>query len=300
MMRLRRSELSTPASSEKMIEKAAASEADLVFLDLEDSVAPKEKRSARGKVIEGLLTLNWGKKTRAVRINNIETEYAYEDIIEIVEKAGEHLDLIIIPKVKAARDVWWVDTLLTQIETKLKRTRKIALECLIEEVEALINAEEIAHSSPRLEALIFGPGDFSASQGIRMSAIGALPGGYPGDMWHYARNKIVVAARAAGIEAVDGPYADFRNPDGYRVEATRACVLGFVGKWAIHPSQIAIANEAYSPTQNEVDRARKLAKAYADAEEQGLGAVAIDGVMVDAASVRILRNVIAKADLIGM
>jgi citrate lyase subunit beta/citryl-CoA lyase len=300
MMRLRRSELSTPASNEKMIEKAAASEADLVFLDLEDSVAPKEKRNARAKVIEGLRTLNWGKKTRAVRINNIETEYAYEDIIEIVEKAGEHLDLIIIPKVKAARDVWWVDTLLTQIESKLKSKRRIALECLVEEVEALINAEEIARSSPRLEALIFGPGDFSASQGIRMSAIGALPGGYPGDMWHYARNKIVVAARAAGIEAVDGPYADFRNPDGYRVEATRASVLGFVGKWAIHPSQIAIANEVYSPTQKEVERARKLAAAYAQAEEQGLGAVAIDGVMVDAASVRILRNIIAKADLIGM
>jgi citrate lyase subunit beta/citryl-CoA lyase len=300
MMRLRRSELSTPASSEKMIEKAAASEADLVFLDLEDSVAPKEKRNARGKVIEGLRALNWGKKTRAVRINNIETEYAYEDIIEIVEKAGEHLDLIIIPKVKAARDVWWVDTLLSQIETKLKLTRRIALECLIEEVEALINAEEIARSSPRLEALIFGPGDFSASQGVRLSAIGALPGGYPGDMWHYARNKIVVAARAAGIEAVDGPYADFRNSDGYQVEAMRASVLGFVGKWAIHPSQIAIANEVYSPTPKEVDRARKLAKAYAEAEEQGLGAVAIDGVMVDAASVRILRNVIVKADLIGM
>ncbi len=300
MMRLRRSELSTPASSEKMIEKAAASEADLVFLDLEDSVAPKEKRNARGKVIEGLRTLNWGKKTRAVRINNIETEYAYEDIIEIVEKAGEHLDLIIIPKVKAARDVWWVDTLLTQIETKLKLTRRIALECLIEEVEALINAEEIARASSRLEALIFGPGDFSASQGIRMSAIGALVGGYPGDMWHYARNKIVVAARAAGIEAVDGPYADFRNSEGYRVEATRASVLGFVGKWAIHPSQIAIANEVYSPTQKEVDRARNLAKAYAEAEEQGLGAVAIEGVMVDAASVQILRNVIVKADLIGM
>lgn len=299
-MRLRRSELSTPGSNERMIEKAAASDADLVFLDLEDSVAPKEKRSARGKVAEALRTLDWGKKTRAVRINNIETEYAYEDIIEIVEKAGEHLDLIIIPKVKAARDVWWVDNLLTQIETKLKRTRKIALECLIEEVEALINAEEIARSSPRLEALIFGPGDFSASQGVRLNAVGGLAGAYPGDLWHYARNKIVVAARAAGIEAVDGPYADFRNSDGYRQEATRSSILGFIGKWAIHPSQIEIANEVYSPTQKEVDRARQMEKAYAEAEEQGLGAVAVGGVMVDAASVRILRNVIVKADLIGM
>jgi citrate lyase subunit beta / citryl-CoA lyase len=295
-MRLRRSELSTPGSNEKMMEKAAASGADLVFLDLEDSVAPKEKALAREKVATALKTLQWGRKTRAVRINNIETEYAYEDIIHVFEAAGEYLDIIIIPKVKAARDVWWVDTLLTQMETKHKRTRRIGLEVLIEEVEALINAEEIARSSPRLEALIFGPGDFSASQGVRVRAVGK----YPGDMWHYARNKIVVAARAAGIEAVDGPYADFRNAEGYREEATRSSILGFIGKWAIHPAQIDIANEVYSPSKEEVERARTLAKAYAEAEAQGLGAVAVNGVMVDAASIRILRNVIARADLIGM
>lgn len=300
-MRLRRCELSTPGSNEKMIEKALGTNADVVFLDLEDAVAPNQKVAARGKVIDALQTLNWGKKTRAFRMNNIETEYAYGDVIEVVEKAGEHLDLIIIPKVKAARDVFWVDTLLTQIETRLRRKRKIALEVLIEEVEALINVEEIARSSPRLEAIIFGPGDFSASQGVRMGkTIGGSVTTYPGDIWHYARSKIVVAARAAGIEAIDGPYADFRNPDGYREEAIRSATMGFVGKWAIHPSQIDLANEIYSPTAEEVDRARKLETAYAKAEAEGLGAVTFEGVMIDAASVRIIRNVIEKANLIGM
>jgi citrate lyase subunit beta / citryl-CoA lyase len=301
MLRLRRCELSTPGSNEKMIQKALGTAADMVFLDLEDAVAPNQKREARGKVIEALKTLDWGRKTRAIRMNNIETEYAYEDVIEVVEKAGEYLDIIVIPKVKAARDVFWVDTLLTQIEVKLKRKRPIKLEVLIEEVEALINVEEIAKSSARLEAIIFGPGDFSASQGVRTSgAIGGTITSYPGDIWHYARSKIVVAARAAGIDAVDGPYADFRHPEGYREEAVRSSTMGFVGKWAIHPSQIEIANEIYSPTVEEVSRARKLEAAYAKAEAEGQGAVTFDGVMIDAASVRSIRNVLTKADLIGM
>jgi len=300
MMRLRRCELSTPGSSEKMIEKALGTAADVVFLDLEDAVAPNQKADARGKVIQALRTLDWGRKTRAIRMNNIETEYAYQDVIEVVEKAGEHLDLIIIPKVKAARDVFWVDTLLTQIETRLRRKKKIALEVLIEEVQALINVEEIARSSPRLEAIIFGPGDFSASQGVRMTTIGGSVTTYPGDIWHYARSKIVVAARAAGIDAIDGPYADFRHPDGYREEAIRSVTMGFSGKWAIHPSQIEIANEVYSPAKEEVERARRLEAAYAKAEAEGLGAITFEGVMIDAASVRIIRNVIEKANLIGM
>jgi len=295
-MRLRRSELSTPASSEKMMDKAAASTADFVFLDLEDAVAPSQKAEARGKAVKALKNLDWGKKTRAVRINGVDTHYAHDDVIQMVEEAGDHIDIIIIPKPKAARDVWWVDTLITQLETKLGRKHRIGLEALIEEVEGLINVEEIARSSPRLEALIFGPGDFSASQGVRLGYFSK----YPGDPWHYARNKIVVACRAAGIEAVDGPYADFRNPEGYREDATRSMVLGFIGKWAIHPSQIDIANEVYSPTQKEVDYARKVAKAYAEAEAEGQGAIAIDGVLIDVASVRGLRNIVVKADLIGM
>ena len=299
--RLRRSELSTPGSNEKMMEKAAASVADLVFLDLEDAVAPSEKPGARAKVVKALTSLDWGKKTRAVRINNVETEYAYEDIIKVVEGAGEALDVIIVPKVRSARDVWFVDTLLTEIETKQRRTKRIGLEVLIEEVEALINVEEIARCSSRMEAVIFGPGDFSASQGVATSAIGGTDEDhYPGDIWHYARNKIVVAARAAGVAAVDGPFAAFNDPEGYRREAVRSSTLGFIGKWAIHPSQLEIANEVYSPTHADVDRARKLASAYEEAEAQGLGAVAIDGDMVDAASIRGLRNILATADLIGM
>jgi citrate lyase subunit beta/citryl-CoA lyase len=299
-MRLRRSELSTPASNERMIEKAAASNADLVFLDLEDSVAPNEKVGARVKAIKGLTTLNWGKKTRAVRINDLETEYAYQDIISIVEEAGEHLDILIIPKVKSARDVWWVDVLLTQIEKRLKRPQRIGLEVLIEEVEAMIHVEEIARSSSRLEAIIFGHFDYAASQGVDSKVVGGDLDTYPGDLWHYARNKIVIAARAAGIDAVDGPYIDFKNPDGYRRECVRSHTLGFVGKWAIHPTQIDIANNVFSPSQEEVDRARKLDAIYTEAQARGLGAIAFEGKMIDVAIIRNARNIIQKADLIGM
>ncbi len=299
-MRARRSELSTPGSNEKMMEKAAASDADMVFLDLEDAVAPSEKVASRARIVKALTTLDWGRKTRAIRINSLDTQWAYEDIIHVVEESQECLDLIIIPKVKCAADVRWVDILLTQIETKLKREKHVALEVLIEEVEAMINVEEIARSSPRLEAVIFGPGDYSASQGVRVGSVGGEANVYPGDLWHYARNKIVIAARAAGIDAVDGPYANFRRPEGYKEECLRSLTLGFVGKWAIHPSQIEIANAVYSPTPEEVDRARKGIAEYAKAEAEGLGSVAVDGVMVDAASARIMRNVVRKAELIGM
>ncbi|MCL4231104.1 MAG: CoA ester lyase [Dehalococcoidia bacterium] len=299
-MRLRRSELSTPGSNERMMKKAAASSADLVFLDLEDAVAPNEKVGARGKIVSALRTHDWGRKTRAIRMNNVETEWAFEDVIHIVEEAGEVLDIIIIPKVKSAEDVRWVDTLLTQIERKHRRERRIGLEVLIEEVEAMVNVEAIARSTPRLEALIFGPGDYSASQGVRVEAVGGISKDYPGDVWHYARNKVVIAAKAAGIEAVDGPFADFKDEEGYRRECTRAAVLGFTGKWAIHPSQVGIANEVFSPTEKQVERARKMIAAYEEAERQGLGAVAVDGVMVDAASARLMRNVTTKADAIGM
>jgi citrate lyase subunit beta/citryl-CoA lyase len=299
-MRLRRSELSTPGSSEKMLAKAAASDADLVFCDLEDSVAPAEKVAARAKVVHALVNHTWRPATRAVRINDLETHYAYRDIIDVVRGARESLDLIIVPKVRSARDVWWVDRLLTQVETDLGLTKRIGIEVLIEEVEAMIAAEEIAHASPRLEALIFGPGDYSASQGVRAEDLGGTGSGYPGDLWHYARNKIVIAARAAKIEAIDGPFADFGDPDGYLRQARLAHTLGFTGKWAIHPSQIALAHEEFTPGGQEIDHARKLIAAFDRAKEQGLGAVAIDGTMVDIASVRILRNTVDKAAALGL
>jgi citrate lyase subunit beta/citryl-CoA lyase len=298
-VRLRRSELSTPGSSDKMLAKAAASDADLVFCDLEDSVAPNEKPAARQHVVHALTTLPWKPPTRAVRINSLDTAWSHRDIIEIVEGAREALDIIIIPKIRQARDVWWVDLLLTQLEDQLGLTKRIGIEVLIEEVEALINVEEIANASPRLEALIFGPGDFSASQGVQLHSIGGTDN-YPGDIWHYARNKIVVAARAAKIDAVDGPFASIADPDGYRHQCALSHTLGFIGKWAIHPSQIELANAAYAPTREQVDHARRIVRAYTEAEEQGLGAVAVDGDMIDAASVRILQNTLTKADLLGM
>jgi citrate lyase subunit beta / citryl-CoA lyase len=299
-MRLRRSELSTPASNERMIEKAVASNADLVFLDLEDAVSPNEKVASRAKVIKALKTLDWGKKTRAYRINDLETEYAYQDIISVVEEAGEYIDVIMVPKVKSARDVWWIDVLLTQIEKRLRLPHRIGLEVLIEEVEAIVNIEEIALASPRLEALIFGPGDYSASQGMDSRVIEGHLEDYPGDPWYYVRNRIAIAARLAHIDAIDGAYSDFKNPDGYRRECTRARILGFSGKWAIHPNQIGIANEVFSPSQQEIDYARRLDAAYTEAQAKGVGAVAFEGKMVDVAIVRSVRNVIQKADLLGM
>jgi citrate lyase subunit beta/citryl-CoA lyase len=296
---MRRSELSTPGSNEKMLAKAAGSDADLVFCDLEDSVAPAEKPAARAKIVHALLHHDWRPATRAVRINDLETHYAYRDILDVVTGARDALDIVIVPKVKSARDVWWVDRLLTQIETDLGLTKRIGIEVLIEEVEAMIAAEEIAHASPRLEALIFGPGDYSASQGVRVTEIGAADG-YPGDLWHYARNKIAIAARSARIAAVDGPFADFSDPGGYQRQARLAHTLGFSGKWAIHPSQIALANEEFRPTGEEIARARKLVAAFDEAQARGLGAVAVDGTMVDIASVRLLRNTLDQAEALGL
>ena len=293
-MRLRRSELSTPGSNERMIQKAAESNADLVFLDLEDAVAPSEKVAARAKVVAALQELDWGKKTVGVRINGLDTEWAYEGVIQVVEGGHRRLDVLIIPKVKTAADVRWVDVLLSQIEAKLKTERRIGLEAIIEDVEALVNVVEIARSSPRLEALILGFGDYSASQGIIIDRVRE----YPGDIWHYARNQVVVAARLAGIDAIDGPYADFRDPEGYRREATLARILGFVGKWAIHPSQIDIANEVYSPTEQEMALARKIVDAYEQAQREGVGAIAVDGRLIDAATIRIMQNILAKAEAI--
>ena len=298
--RARRVQLSTPGSSEKMIQKASESKADHVFLDLEDAVAPSQKRDARKKIIQGLKTLDWGKKTRCVRINDLTTEYAYEDIIEVVEGAGEHLDTIMMTKVMTPADVLFADKLLHQMEKKLKLKRRIGREALIEEVEGMQNVDAIAKCTPRLECLVFGMGDFSASMGVTNKNVGDSAG-YPGDVWHYARFRLIMACRAAGIDPVDGPFADFKNPDAFREECKRSMILGAVGKWAIHPSQIDIALDVYSPKADDIARARKLEKAYAEAEAQGLGAINVDGIMVDVASIRILRNTILnKAELYGL
>ncbi|HLJ07370.1 MAG TPA: CoA ester lyase [Acidimicrobiia bacterium] len=306
--RLRRSELSTPGTSPKMMARAAESAADLVFLDLEDAVAPAEKPGARRQVVDALTGLDWGDKTRACRINGTATPWCHDDLIEVVTGAGSCLDVVIVPKVKAPRDVWFVDDLLTQLEGKLGlAVGAIGIEVLIEETEALAGVEAIAASSPRLEALILGVGDLSASQGIRARHIGAVGGGgraasqpYPGDLWHYARNRMIVAARANGLDPIDGPYADFADDDGYRREAAWAATLGAVGKWCIHPNQIRSANEVFAPTPAEIDEARRVVAAVRAAEDAGQGAARLGGVMVDAATARVFDGVLHRARLCGL
>ena len=291
---LRRSELATPATNDRMFAKAAASNADLVFLDLEDAVAPAFREEARGKAVHALNDHDWGATARAVRVNDIGTKWAYRDIIEVVTGARENLDTIIVPKVTSARDVWWVDVLLTQIESDIGLTKQVRLEVLIEDVAGVAYAEEIATASPRLDALIFGAGDLSVSQRARVDTNFKPRDGYPGDFWHYARMKVLTAARIAGILAIDAPYPDFKDTEGYAEDASNAAALGFDGKWAIHPAQIDIANRVYSPTEEEVARARRNIEAYREAEARGLGATSVDGQLVDAAHVKLAEAVLAQ------
>jgi len=299
--RARRCQLSVPGSSEKMMVKASGiAEVDHVFLDLEDAVAPSAKVGARSLIADALNNLNWGKKVRCVRVNDCATEWCHDDIIEVVTKAGRNIDTIMLTKAKSAHDLTFVDTLLNQLERKLGLVEgRIGIEVLIEEVEGMMNVEEIAKSTPRLECLIFGMGDYSASQGIDVRHIGG-DSAYPGDIWHYTRYKMTIAARANGLDPVDGPFANFKNPDSYRREAERASILGMVGKWAIHPSQVEIAQAVFSPDPKEVLRARAMARAYDEALARGEGAVTYEGMMIDAASVRIVQNTLDKADLYGM
>ena len=280
-----------------MCEKAARSGADLVFLDLEDACAPVAKEGARATAVSALTELDWGRTVRAVRVNGLETPWCHGDVIEMVTGAREALDVLIVPKARSARDVWWYDVLLTQLEARLGLERRIALEVLIEDAEGLANAVEIARASERLEALIFGAGDLSASLRARVDGNFGPVTEYPGDFWHFARAQVVTAARIAGVDAIDAPYPAYRDPDGYRRSAVHASLLGFDGKWAIHPDQIAIANEVFSPTPEEVRDARAAIEAYRSAEAGGVGAIGRDGRLVDAAHMRLAENVLHKASL---
>lgn len=297
--RPRRCQLSVPGSSEKMMAKAAGLDLDHVFLDLEDAVAPSAKADARGLVVEAINRLEWQPRTVCVRINDVETEWCHDDIIEVVTGAGAKLDTLMLTKAKRAADVIFVHLMLDQLEMKLGLTRRIGIECLIEEVEGMMNVDEIAACSDRLECLVFGMGDYSASQQMQIATVGGS-GAYPPDLWHYPRYQMTIACRANGIDPVDGPYANFRNPDAYRKEAERAHALGMAGKWAIHPSQIELANEVFTPSPADVASARAQKAAYDEALAQGIGSINVDGVMVDAASIRIVQNTIDRADLIGI
>jgi citrate lyase subunit beta/citryl-CoA lyase len=296
--RLRRCQLAVPGVSEKMLTKAAGLGVDHVFCDLEDAVAPSAKAGARQTIIDALNNLDWGSTVRCVRVNDVTTQWCHDDIISIVEGAGENLDTIMLTKPFSAADVLFVDKLLGQLELKLGLNKTIGLECLIEEVEAMHNVWEIAHCCDRLECLIFGMGDYSASQGMSVKDIGEAI--YPGDIWHYPRYQLTIACRAAGIDAVDGPYADFSSLDGYVEECKRSRTLGMVGKWAIHPSQIKPAQEVFSPDADDVEMAREMIAVYREAEAQGIGSVNHKGKMVDAATARVFQNIVDRAELVGM
>jgi citrate lyase subunit beta / citryl-CoA lyase len=296
MTRTRRSELATPASNEHMCAVAARAGADLVFLDLEDACAPSAKESARATAVDALTGLDWGRTMRAVRINGLDTPWCHDDVVEVVTGARAALDVIIVPKVRSARDVWWVDVLLTQLESKLGLGRPIALEALIEEAEGLVNVAEIARASTRLEALIFGAGDLSASLQARVDGNFQPAGSYPGDYWHHVRVQVLAAARAAGIDAIDAPYPGYTDLDGYRLAATHASLLGYDGKWAIHPAQVPVANEVFSPSADEIAEAEAIIADYRCAEADGVGAIGRDGRLVDAALMRHAENVLRRAN----
>ncbi len=299
--RLQRSELAVPGSQPALFLKALESAADYVFLDLEDAVAPADKEQARQNVVAGLLEHDWKArgKTIAVRINGIDTHYMYRDVVDVVEQAGHKLDVVLVPKVGVPGDVYLVDALLTQIETARRIPHRIGIELLIETALGMANVEAIAQSSRRLEAMHFGVADFAASVRARTVSIGGLNPDYPGDQWHGALVRMVTACRAYGLRAIDGPYGDFKDPDGFRAAARRAAALGYEGKWAIHPSQIAMANDVFTPPPAEVERARRILRALDEAARAGRGAAQLDGRMIDAASARMAQNIVDMAAAIA-
>lgn len=303
--RLQRSTLAVPASNVDMIHKAAAGQADVVFLDLEDAVAPSEKPQARANAIRALQEIDWAArgKTVSVRINGLDTHYMYRDVVDIMEQAGAKLDMILIPKLGVYADLYMVEVLVNQIEQARGLTKRVGIEALIETALGMANVEDIASraagAGSRLEALHFGVADYAASMRARTVNIGGLNPAYPGDQWHASLTRMIVTCRAYGLRAVDGPFGDFADPDGYVLAAERAAALGCEGKWAIHPSQIALANSVFSPPDAEITRARRIVEELRRAEAQGKGAAALDGRMIDAASERMAMNVISLAEAIS-
>ena len=311
--RLNRSEFAVPGSNTTFLEKATKSKADVVFLDLEDAVAPDDKPQARKNIIAALNDLDWGGRTLSVRINGLDTHYMYRDVVDVIEKAGDKLDMIMIPKVGTAADVYAVDMLVTQVEAAKKLKKRIGFELIIETALGMANIMEIAGASPRNESLHFGVADYAASTKARTTVIGGPNPDYHvltdpdkkgnrevhwGDMWHYPIAQLVVAARAHGLRPIDGPFGDFSDPDGYTAQAKRAATLGCEGKWAIHPSQIDLANTLFSPSEAEVTKARRIIDAMAKAQKEGKGAVALDGRLIDIASIKQAQVMVEKAEQI--
>jgi len=311
--RLNRSEQAVPGSNPTFMEKAAKGAADVVFLDLEDAVAPDEKEQARKNVIMALHELDWSGKTVSVRINGLDTQYMYRDVVDVMEQAGDKLDLIMIPKAGTAADVYMVDALVNQIEIAKGYTKRIGFELIIETALGMQNVHEIAGACSRNESLHFGVADYAASTQARTMVIGGPNPDYAvlthadqdgkrdvhwGDMWHYAVARMIVAARANGLRAIDGPFGDISDPDGFAAQAKRSAVLGCEGKWAIHPSQVDIVNQIFSPSEEEVTRAKRVLHAMEEAKNEGRGAVTLDGRLIDLASIRQAEVLVRKADTI--
>ncbi len=311
--RLNRSQLFAPAVRPALFEKAAAGPADVICLDLEDSVAPADKPQARANVIEALKTVDFGTKSISVRINGLDTQWCYRDVVDIMEQAGERLDLIMIPKVGVAADVYAIDALVSQIEMAVGRKKALKLEVIIESVLGLTNIDAIAGSSKRLESLHFGSADYAASAGMRTTNIGGPNKDYVvltdpdasgkrethwSELWHYATFRMVAAARAHGLRPIDGPFGDYSDEAGFIAHAKRAAVLGCEGKWAIHPSQVAPANTIFTPPADEVERAEAILAAMKEGAQKGMGAVALNGKLIDLASIRQAEVIVRQMQMI--
>lgn len=303
VQRVQRCELAVPGSNPGMFEKALKSGSDFVFLDLEDAVAPDDKIQARKNIIQAINDLDWKGHgiTLSVRINGLDTQYMVRDVVDLVEQAGHKIDTILVPKVGVHADVYMVEAMLNQLETQQGLHNRIGIEALIETALGMANVEDIARNGAagRLEALHFGVADYAASNRARTTNIGGLNPDYPGDQWHAAISRMTVACRAYGLRPIDGPFGDIKDPAGFMLAAKRAAALGIEGKWAIHPSQVALANEVFTPLAAEVDKAQRILAALQEAAAQGKGAASLDGRMIDAASARMASNVVKAAEAIA-
>jgi len=310
-----RCQLFGPGSRPAIFPKMAASSADVINLDLEDAVAPSDKEAARANIIRAIDEIDWGRKTLSVRINGLDTPYWYRDVVDLLEQAGERLDLIMIPKVGNAKDLYAVEALVAAIEAAKGRRKKLGFEVIIETAAGLAHVEEIAAATPRLQAMSFGPADYAASMGMQTTAIGGTQPGYfmiedaradggpraihyP-DPWHHVSVAMVAACRTHGVRPVDGPFGDFSDPEGFRAQARRSATLGMVGKWAIHPSQVALANEVFTPSDAAIAQAQRVLEAMEAAKQAGSGAVTLDGKLIDLASIRQAEVIVKQAELIA-
>ena len=302
-----RCQLFGPGSNTKLFPKMAASRADVINLDLEDSVAPSDKDAARANVVKALNTVDWGNKYMSVRINGLDTPYWYRDVVDVLEQSGDRLDQIMIPKVGCAADVYAVDALVTAIERVKGRTKPISFEVIIESAAGLAHVEEIAASSPRMQAMSLGAADFAASMGMQTTGIGGTQENYYmlregekhwSDPWHWVQAAIVAACRTHGILPVDGPFGDFSDDEGYIAQAKRSATLGMVGKWAIHPKQIMLANQVFTPLDEAVAEAREILAAMEQAKTNGEGATVYKGRLVDIASIKQAEVIVTQAELI--